>query len=251
MQTPCVYIGKVYHKRHTPFVHQFTYRVFTLWLDIDALPTNLKTFSHNRFNLFSLHNKDHGYKDGSSIRKYVEDAAKLKNIDINGGKIFMLTFPRILGYVFNPITVYFCYDQNGALKAILHQVKNTFGEQHGYMLSVNETQNAQTIKQECKKIFHVSPFIHMDCTYKFRITDPNDELNFAIHQFTDKDKKILTATWNGKRNALNDETLIKTLLTHPLLTLKIIIGIHWEALRLVLKGAKYIPKPKPPKEDIT
>lgn len=249
---PCIYIGGVFHKRHIPFEHAFRYRVFTLLLDIDEIPTlskTLKTFSFNRFNLFSLHERDHGPRDGSPIRPWIEAAAQEKSINIKDGKIMMLTFPRILGYVFNPITLYFCHDKNGALKAILYQVKNTFGGQHGYMLRV--APNETIIKQECAKNFHVSPFIHMDCTYKFRLTQPAETLDFAIHQFTGENEKILTATWDGVRAPLNDKILIKTLLTHPLLTLKIITAIHWQALKLWLKGAKFIPSPPPPEKDIS
>ena len=251
MPENCIYIGKVFHKRHIPFEHAFTYRVFTVLVDIDELPSlskRLKTFSFNRFNLFSLYNKDHAKRDGSDIRPWIETAAKEKNIDIEGGKIYMLAFPRIFGYVFNPITLFFCYNRVGELKTVLHQVKNTFGGQHGYLQPVKDTTG--TIKQECEKIFHVSPFIHMDCTYKFRFKEPEELLDFAIHQFT-KDEKILTATWDGQRHELTDKNLLKTLLTHPLLTLKIIAGIHWEALHIWRKGAKYISPPPLPKSDIS
>lgn len=241
-----LYIGKVFHKRHMPFEHAFTYRVFTLLLDLDDVPNlskRIKFFSFNRFNLFSIHEKDHANRDGKPIRPWIEEAAKAKNIDLSNGKIYMLVFPRILGYVFNPITVYFCYGSDQKLKAVLHQVKNTFGEQHGYLLPVEAEQ--PLIKQECEKIFHVSPFIHMDCEYKFRFAEPEEKLDFAIHQFQ-PEGKILTATWEGQRKDLNDKHLLKTLVTHPLLTLKIIVGIHWEALKLWIKGAKYISKPEPP-----
>lgn len=247
MPRSCLYIGKVFHKRHIPFEHDFTYKVFTLLLDLDDLP-KLKTLSYNRFNIFSLHNKDHGPRDGSALRPWIESAARSKNIDIEGGKIFMLTFPRILGYVFNPLTVYFCTDKTGTLKAVMHQVKNTFREQHSYLMPVE--QNNEIIKQEHDKVFHVSPFIQMDCEYRFRFKAPEDVLDFAIHQFTPQGK-ILTATWDGRRTELTDKALLKTLITHPLLTLKVILGIHWEALRLVLKGAKYISKPQPPANPIS
>lgn len=246
-----LYTGKVFHKRHAPFEHAFTYRVFTLLIDLDDLPDfskRMKFFSYNKFNLFSLHDKDHGPQDGSPLRPWIEAAAKAKDIDLEGGEIYMLVFPRILGYVFNPLTVYFCYDKDGNLKAALHQVKNTFGEQHGYLLSV-ET-NTTVYKQECEKVFHVSPFIHMDCEYKFRFLEPEEKLDFAIHQFQPAGK-ILTATWEGERTDLTDKNLLKTFITHPLLTLKIIGGIHWEALKLWIKGAKYIRKPEPPAEDMS
>ncbi|MEM7651250.1 MAG: DUF1365 domain-containing protein, partial [Pseudomonadota bacterium] len=185
MPQSCLYIGKVFHKRHIPFEHAFTYRVYTLLVDLDDLPNiakRLKLFSLNSFNLFGINFKDHAKRDGSAIRPWIEAAAKEKNIDIKGGKIFMLTFPRLLGYVFNPLTLYYCYDKKGALKAVLHQVKNTFGGQHGYLLEVENPD--EIIKQECDKIFHVSPFIHMDCEYRFRFKAPEEILDFAIHQFT-------------------------------------------------------------------
>ena len=252
MMDSCLYIGKVFHKRHIPFEHQFTYRVFTLWLDLDEIPLLAKrvgSFSFNRFNVFSFYTKDHGNRDGSDLREWVETAADQKGVDIKGGKIFMLTFPRVFGYVFNPLTVYYCYNREGVLKGILHQVRNTFGELHGYMLPV-ETQN-NMIEQEADKYFHVSPFIHMDCRYHFKVFEPDEALFFAIHQFTGEGEKILTATWDGKRQELNTKNLLKTLFTHPFLTFKIIAGIHWEALRLVMKGAKYISKPAPPDQQIS
>ena len=247
----CLYIGKVFHKRHAPFEHAFTYRVYTFLLDIDDLENlsnRLKYFSLNRFNLFSIYNKDHASRDGQAIRPWIEKAATAKNIDLQGGKIYMLTFARVLGYAFNPLTVYFCYDKDGTLKAMMHQVKNTFGEQHGYLLPVEK--NKPLIKQQCQKIFHVSPFIHMDCEYKFRFAEAEEMLDFAIHQFQ-PEGKLLTATWDGQRIELTDKNLLKTFFTHPLLTLKVIGGIHWEALRLWMKGAKYINKPEPPEKAVS
>lgn len=256
-----LYTGKVFHARHTPFYHKFTYRVFSLCIDLDeieAAAKRLKFFSYNKWNILSFFDKDHGKRDGSRIRDWIENAAADKNIEIQGGKIIFLGFPRLWGYAFNPICLYYCYDRNGVLKAIMHQVKNTFGEQHGYLLEVDpndlarpeDEEKTSKIAQQCDKVFHVSPFIQMDCLYKFRVTELAETFDVAIHQFT-PDGKILTATWNGNERRLTDGKILKTVLLHPLMTLKVTLAIHWEALWLWTKGAKYIPKPAPPTKDVS
>jgi hypothetical protein len=247
-----LYFGKVYHARHVPFLHQFTYKVVTFFIDIDerpALDKRLKLFSFNRFGIFSVNNKDHATRDGKDIRPWIETAAKDKDIDLKGGKIFMLTFPRMWGYLFNPITVYYCTDKNGVLKAVMHQVKNTFGEMHSYMIPVTDIKNG-LVTQDHEKVFHVSPFMHMDCHYHFKFTLPDETFFFAIHQQT-KEGKILTATWDGDRAAFTDRNLSKALARNTFQSFTIIASIHWEALKLWIKGAKYIPKPTAPEKDIS
>lgn len=252
-----IYHGTVFHERHTPFSHKFTYRVFTLWLDIDQLKefdNQLSLFSFNCWNAISIHNKDHALRDGSNIRPWIEKAGRDKKIDLSRCKIYMLCFPRVWNYVFNPITVFFCYNEKEELIAVLHQVKNTFGEQHGYFLPVEDFSQNKNVKQHCEKTFHVSPFIHMDCEYRFRFKNPGNELHFAIHQFQtkpDNKSKVLTATWDGAYRPLTNKNLLLSLLKHPLLSFKVIVGIHYEAVRLVIKGARYISKPKPPKKSVT
>ena len=253
-----IYIGHAYHKRHTPFEHDFTYRVFTLLLDIDEFESTakrLKFFSYNRWNMFSLAAKDHGARDGSHMRPWIESAAADKDIDITGGKIFILAFPRLWGFVFNPISLYYCYDKSGALACILYQVKNTFGEQHGYLLGTQDKTDNGAIKQSCEKLFHVSPFIEMNCTYNFIVREPDETLDFKIDQrhidISGNHQKMLTATWNGKRYDLTDRNIIRTMLMHPFMTYKVVIAIHWEAFWLWIKGAKYIKRPPPPNTDVS
>ena len=250
-----LYIGHVYHKRHQPFVHKFKYRVFTLCIELDELEefsARSKIFSLNKWNILSLSFKNHGRRDGSAIRPWIEKAARAKKIDIEGGKIFMITFPRLWGYVFNPLTVYYCYDRDQALKGILYQVKNTFGEQHGYLLPVVEkiSEDSGHISQSTQKEFYVSPFIQMDCRYDFVLKEPDDTLDIAIHQFQ-ADGKILTATWGGVRRDLTDKELLKALILHPLMSLKIITAIHWEALWIWIKGAKFFSRPPLPNKDVS
>ena len=246
-----LYTGEVFHGRHLPFSHKFTYRVFSIVLDLDELPElsqKLKYFSFNKWNILSFHNKDHGPRDGSDLREWVEAAADKKDIDIKGGKIFVLCFPRVRGYVFSPLSVYFCYDQSGKLKAVLYQVKNTFGEQHGYLLPIEA--DTQKIKQNTDKLFYVSPFIQMDCKYEFRVSPPEDEFHVAIHQFIEEGK-ILTATWDGQQKELSDDRILKTVFKYPLMTLKVIVGIHYEAFHLWRKGAKFYHRKPKEIEDVT
>ena len=255
MMASGLYCGKVYHGRHQPFSHKFTYKVFSLVLDLDELPhfsEKLSGFSFNKWNMVSVWNKDHGPRDGSELRPWIEQHAKAKNIDLSGGKIFLLTFPRLWGYVFNPISLYFCHDKTGQLVAILHQVKNTFGEQHGYLLPVEKAYSGTgNIRQDCPKTFYVSPFIQMDCHYNFRVQPPDQEsFNVAIHQTT-PDGKILTATWDGSFQELTARSLRSAILRHPLMTLKVILGIHWEAFHLWRKGATYFRRPKKLTPDVT
>ncbi|MAS87918.1 MAG: hypothetical protein CMH30_08110 [Micavibrio sp.] len=247
-----LYFGKVYHARHMPFSHQFTYKVVTFFIDIDtlsALDKKLKLFSFNRFGIFSVNNKDHATRDGKDIRPWIEKAARDKEIDIQGGKIFMLGFPRMWGYLFNPITVYYCTDRHGALKAVMHQVKNTFGEMHSYFIPVTDIKDG-LVTQDHEKVFHVSPFIHMDCHYHFKFTLPAETFFFAIHQQT-PEGKILTATWEGNRKEFTDKNLFNALIKNTFQSVKIITAIHWEALKLWIKGAKYISKPEPPEKDMS
>ena len=247
----CIYKGEVYHARHTPFIHDYKYKVFGFFIDIDDLPEldkTLKYFSLNTWNITSLNYKDHGRRDGTNIRPWIEKAGREKNIDLSTARIYMLAFPRLWGYVFNPITIYYCYTPQGDLIAMLYQVKNTFGEQHGYLLPFDKS--SQNIKQKTQKVFHVSPFIHMDCEYHFRLKPPDETLNFAIHQFR-RGEKMLTATWTGQKKPLSDKQILKTALTMPLMTLKVITSIHWQALRLWLKGAKYIRRPPKPSKDVS
>jgi uncharacterized protein len=248
-----IYVGHVYHKRHIPFEHDFKYRVFTLfchWDELETLSKKLRFFSLNRFNLFSLFYIDHGARDGSNPKSWILNEAKKRNIAIDEHQIYALFFPRTLGYVFNPLTVFFCYDTQQNLVATVHQVKNTFGHQHSYFLPCEKKNSSGIIEQETNKVFHVSPFIEMDCSYHFRFSPPSQNLNFAIHQFL-RNEKILTATWTGQFQDINDQNLFKNFLTHPLLTLKIITAIHWQALKLWIKGAKYIPVPKPPEHSFS
>jgi DUF1365 family protein len=221
--------------------------------DFDLLSKQSRFFRYNRFNLFSLYDSDHGKRQsGVTIKTWIQEFLGTQNISYDADtKIYMLVFPRFLGYVFNPISIYFIYKQQ-KLHSLLYQVKNTFGQQHCYFLPVQEKNELGRIQQKQIKKFHVSPFIHMDCTYHFDLKSPDQFLDFRIHQYQNQDQqKILTADWRGKWCAFSDKNLFYIGIKIPIMTIKIITAIHWEALKLWMKGAKYIPKPPTPPNDIS
>jgi uncharacterized protein len=246
-----IYTGTVVHKRFKPKIHFFKYKVFSLLIDLselDKLDKSLKLFSYNKFNIISFYNKDHGARDGSSLKNWVIKNLKKNNIDSNNIQIKLLCYPRIFGYVFNPLSVFYVYNEKLDLISILYEVKNTFGEQHTYIFKSDMDQNL--IQHVCKKKFHVSPFIEMNCIYFFRLLKPGNKISVIIDQ-NDNEGKILYASQDGVKSELNNITLIKTYLKHPLMTFKIIFAIHFEAFRLWTKGIKFIKKKIQIKNNIT
>jgi len=237
-----IYIGKVIHKRFKPKVHFFKYKVFSILLDIseiNLLDKSLKIFSYNKFNITSFYDIDHGPRDGTSLKKWVIKNLIKNKINTKEIKIKLLCYPRIFGYVFNPLSVFFIYNKKSELISILYEVKNTFGEQHTYIFKTNK--NVNLIKNTCKKKFHVSPFIKLNCTYFFKILKPNNKISVIIDQY-DGEGKLLYASQDGIRIQLDNRNLIITYLRHPLMTFKIIAAIHFEAFKLWLKGIKFIKK---------
>jgi len=246
-----IYTGTVIHKRLKPKIHNFNYKVFSLLIDlseIDLLHKTLRLFSYNKFNIISFFNKDHGPRDGSSLKNWVIDNLKKNNIESNEVKIKLLCYPRIFGYVFNPLSIFYVYDKNSDLIAVLYEVKNTFGEQHSYIFKTKKEQNL--IQHVCKKKFHVSPFIEMNCVYFFRLLKPGNKISVII-DVQDPGGKILYASQDGVKSELNNNNLFKSYLKHPLMTFKIIITIHFEAFKLWVKGIKFIKKKLKIKNNIT
>ena len=245
-----IYIGKVIHKRFKPKEHYFKYNVFSLLIDLNELEEinkYIKFFSYNKFNIISFYDKDHGDRDGSSIKLWVKK--NLRNIGImtEDISIKLLCYPRIFGYVFNPLSTYFIYNKHSELISIFYEVKNTFGEQHTYIF---KAQDEKTVQNKCKKKFYVSPFIEMDCEYHFKTLNPREQLSVVINQ-NDKDGKLLFASQDGISKNFNNKNLILSYLTHPLMTFKIIGAIHYEAFKLWAKRIKLIAKKIKLKNNIT
>lgn len=249
------YAGSVTHRRLRPVAHRLRYRVFWLLLDLDelpALPRRLRLFSIDRFNAFSLHLRDHagvGGHDGGDGRRGPRDAVE-RQLRAAGlpteGAIQLLCMPRVLGYVFNPLSVYLCHDPAGALRAVVYEVKNTFGERHSYLIEVPpEDRGGERITQHCAKRFHVSPFLDLDMQYRFDIEPPGADrpgLRIAITA-SDAEGPLLIANMQGQRRPLTDRVLAGAFVSFPLLTFKVVAAIHWEALRLWLKGIGIRPRP--------
>jgi DUF1365 family protein len=240
---PRLYLGEVMHMRLQPFAHQFRYRVFTLLLDVDRLAetdARLRLLTVDRPGLFSFRRADHGPRDGSDLRPWVE--AKLAEAGRpKPARIMLLSIPRLLGYSFNPLSVFFCHDAEGALESVIYEVKNTFGDQHTYVLPAEPGPDGAVRHAQVKEFF-VSPFIGMDQTYRFTVRPPGERLAVRIKQ-ANAEGDYLIATQNGLAEALTDRALARIALSAPFTTFKIIAAIHWQALRLWLKGAKFLGHP--------
>ena len=233
----CIYNGEVTHTRFKPVRHFLKYKTFSLLIDLDEiniLDKSIGIFSHNKFNIFSFYDKDHGDRDGGNLKDWVISNLKKFQIKENITNIKVLCYPRILGYVFNPLSIFYCYEKD-KLVAIFYEVKNTFNEQHTYIFKIK---NNEEIIQKCRKKFYVSPFMDMGTFYNFKLLNPNDKLSVFIKQ-TDADGTILTATQTGDKKEFSYKQLAINFLMYPLMTIKIISSIHYEALLLWKKGAIY------------
>ena len=233
----CIYNGEVTHTRFKPVRHFLKYKTFSLLIDLDEinlLDKSIGIFSYNKFNIFSFYDKDHGDRDGGNLKDWVISNLKKFRIKENITNIKVLCYPRILGYVFNPLSIFYCYEKD-KLVAIFYEVKNTFNEQHTYIFKIK---NNEEIIQKCRKKFYVSPFMDMETFYNFKLLNPNDKLSVFIKQ-TDADGTILTATQTGDKKEFSFKQLAINFLKYPLMTIKIISSIHYEALLLWKKGAIY------------
>ena len=237
-----IYNGDVIHKRFRPKEHFFKYKVFSLFIDLSELgeiEKKIPFFSYNKINLISFFDKDHGDRDGSSLKVWVEKNLNSLEIEKSEIKIKLLCYPRILGYVFNPLSIFFVYNKNSSLIAILYEVKNTFNEQHTYVFSVSPSSNL--ILHKCNKKFYVSPFMEMKTFYNFRLLNPGKILKVYIKQ-RDIEGTLLTACQVGEKIEMSSKNLFFQFFTHPLMSFKVILAIHFEAFRLWTKGVKHVKR---------
>jgi uncharacterized protein len=237
---PQLYTAKVMHKRLFPKENAFSYGVYYL-----ALPLPAPTFS-------SFHAEDVGRRDGSDPAPWVRGILAEYGLDQETRSIVLVTMPRILGYVFNPVSFYLCLDDENALKAVLCEVHNTFGEQHSY-LCANPDHAPITADQwlEAEKVFHVSPFLERCGDYKFRFDLTDEKLGIWIDYYDERRRKQLITSLIGSFTPLTSGSLRQAFRRHPLVAIKVILLIHWQALKLVARGIRYIAKPEQNSRKIT
>ena len=240
------------HRRLRPKRHRLAYRLTMVLLDLDeldALDRGLRLFSIERWNLFSFRQRDHG--DGSAVplRQQIESLLDRAGVATSDLKVGLLTMPRLLGFVFNPISIYFCTRADGGLAAIVYEVSNTFGQRHSYLLEVRQAPGS-TVHQSAPKRLHVSPFMAMDQTYSFRVTPPGERLAVGITS-RDAGGPVLSAVLETSRQPLTDAALLRSFAAMPLMTFKVVAAIGWEAMKLWLKRVPVHRLPAPPSAPVT
>jgi len=246
-------LSSIIHKRYGEIEHYFKYKVPSIFIDLDELEiiqSKSKIFSINSFNIFSFNEKDHGYRDKRTIKEFIIQSLKKYDVNYNNLKIKILCFPRILGYVFNPLSIIYCYNKK-ILISIFYEVKNTSNEQHTYFFASKEVKNQKEYKHQCNKSFYVSPFIEMKGIYKFTNSISDEKLSIIIDLFNEKNEKIFTASQFGSKVPFSSMTLIKQLIFNPLVTFKVIFAILYEALIIFIKGGKYYSREKKIIDSIT
>jgi DUF1365 family protein len=245
MTAALLHQGWVAHVRHTPFVHRFRYRIWMLSVDLDQ---DLRTLLFGRFRPVSFHPRDHGPRDGSPLRPWVEAKLAQAGLSDYAARIRFMAIPRVFGFAFNPISFYACHDAQGRLGAVIHQVKNTFGDQTEYVLPVTDT--GATLHQEADKRMHVSPFFDVRGGYKFAFSDPSGAMFRLTIRYGSNAEPRMTATMALQSAALTNVKLLRLLVAMPFMPIKVFVAIHWEAVRLLLRGAGYHKLPPPFDPDI-
>jgi DUF1365 family protein len=249
-------VGQVRHKRLRPRAHFFSYGIYYLRLPLRSMGEGgfgARLLSRNRFNLLSFYDRDHG--DGEQpLLAWIDALLRGEGVADADGEIWLQTMPRVLGYVFNPISFWFCHRADGALRAVLCDVRNTFGERHLYLL---ETGAAIPFGAElgARKVFHVSPFCQVQGGYRFRFMRAarprHGERHLACVDYDDDGGALLQTSLSGRDCGTGDLAVAGAFLAYPLMSFGVLAKIHWQALRLWLRRLPFFPKPAPPAHKVS
>lgn len=245
-----LYVGTVTHARVRPRRHALRYRIYMLLLDLDRLPqtfARLRRLRPGRFGWLSFDPRDHGDRSARPLAAQMRDLAAAHGVDA-AGPLRLLTMPRILGHGFNPLSLVFLHAADGRQSGVVYEVSNTFGQSHSYLVPTPGGDDVQ--QHAAEKVFYVSPFMDMDLHYRFSLQPPGDRTALSI-AVSDADGLLLTAAFAGERRPLSDDELWRAWWAHPLLTLKVVAGIHWEALWILLKGVGFRHRPPLPPRPVT
>lgn len=243
---PGILFGKVMHKRLFPKVNAFTYGMYYIALplsQLDAMADGCR-FSVDRFGILSFYRKDHGRRDGGDLNVWAREILREQNIETADGDILLITMPRVLGYVFNPVSFWLCLDREKGLRAVICEVNNTFGENHTYLCAMPDGGViADDLELSGEKLFHVSPFLKREGHYRFRFTFRDQVFGSWINFYDDKGRQQLLTALTGHFSPWTRADRRRAFWRYPLITLKAIGLIHWQAARLITRGIKYVPKP--------
>jgi uncharacterized protein len=245
--------ASVVHRRVRPRENAFRYRVAYLCLSLGSLEGAAgRWLKVDRRGLVSLRRADHGARDGSNLRTWLQGVLDRHGLaETCDGGVMLMTMPRMLGYVFNPVSFWFCRDRTGALRAILCEVNNTFGESHCYLVHHEDLRPIQPDEWlEGRKVFHVSPFLPVEGGYRFRFRLDAGRVHVDVN-FHDGQGLMLATSVGGPREPLNDRGVLRRFVGNPAMTLAVIVRIHWQALHLWRKRARFYRKPAPPTELVT
>lgn len=249
-----LYVGRVRHRRVRPKPHDLGYRVWHVLVDVDELADldrDVRGFGHNRRSLVEFRDADHFGEGPGSVREKLGDLLAARGVDLPDGRVTVLTYPRVLGFVFNPVSFWFCHDRSGDLALVVAEVNNTFGDSWSYVLDELEPIAGGGVTARATKVLHVSPFLPVDDhEYRFTIRPPVavEGSRQAVHMdVLDVEGRILDATLVETRRALTSSSLLRVFLSHPLVTLHTVVGIHWQAAKIFLRRkARFHRRPDPP-----
>lgn len=256
-----LYSLRVMHRRRVAPLYRFVYRIFSVLFDIDRLDElarQRRLFSHNRFNVLSLHDKDHGHGEVGGLRRWAEGVCATQGITLAGGRIRLLAQPRMFGWTFNPVSFWYCEHADGSLRAVIAEVRNTFGEKHSYLLSSASRADGASagevlpygVELEKEKCFHVSPLFDLVGRYHFTFEAPGEKLRVLLNE-TREGEPLIDTAMSGQARPFSDAVMLRQVLAMPVQAVKVLAGIHWQALKIWLRGARFHQKPKPPLAEVT